>query len=126
MNVYLGENESTEIPAIFVHSEDAEKFRTSLEVLNNEVHSDTQNWYDDLKKAMETRGDDFSAKVCTLTDEQLKQTYPDTNFYSYCQAFTAWGENWVYFPVGYDGYVWVGAVPRNPCETATEPQGGGV
>lgn len=39
--------------------------------------------------------------------------------------FTAWSENFVYFPIQYDGAEWVGSAPRNPCDMTTEHQGGG-
>ena len=39
-------------------------------------------------------------------------------------AFTAWTDERVYFPVVYDGSEWVGSVPRNPCDVATEHMGG--
>lgn len=29
-------------------------------------------------------------------------------------SFVVWTENYVYFPIIYDGYEWVGCVPRNP------------
>ena len=29
-------------------------------------------------------------------------------------AFVIYTENWIYFPVTYDGREWVDAVPRNP------------
>lgn len=40
------------------------------------------------------------------------------------QPFTLWTANRVYFPVVYDGAEWVGSVPRDPCDEATEHQGG--
>ena len=40
-------------------------------------------------------------------------------------AFTAWSENYVYFPINYDGAEWVGHAPRNPCDIKMEHQGGG-
>lgn len=38
--------------------------------------------------------------------------------------FTVWTEDWVYFPVVYDGAESVGSAPRNPCDVATEHVGG--
>ena len=37
--------------------------------------------------------------------------------------FTVWTKDFVYFPVVYDGAEWVGSVPRNPCDIATEHVG---
>lgn len=39
--------------------------------------------------------------------------------------FTAWSENYVYFPLQYDGSEWVGYVERNPSKTPRRHQGGG-
>jgi hypothetical protein len=38
--------------------------------------------------------------------------------------FTAWGPNWVYFPICYDGSEWVGSAPRRPCGYISRHQGG--
>lgn len=38
--------------------------------------------------------------------------------------FTAWSENFVYFPVGYDDKNWCGSVPRHPNGQPTPYQGG--
>jgi len=40
-------------------------------------------------------------------------------------SFTAWGHNFVYFPVCYDGSEWVGFVSRHPNNTPTDHLGGG-
>ncbi len=39
--------------------------------------------------------------------------------------FTAWGPNFVYFPICYDGAEWCGSAPRFPCDVATPHMGGG-
>ena len=82
------------------------------------------NWFEMLKEEMEERGDSFELKVCTLTDEQLKVEFYDGYGREEGRPFTAWGENWVYFPIMYDGSEWVGSAPRNPCEVSMEHQGG--
>lgn len=91
------------------------------------------NWYEKLKKAMESDGEDFSKMVCTLTDEELHEDFadepqPDDDSYypGLGRPFTAWGEKWVYFPLCYDSIeVWVGHAPRNPCDIALKHQGRG-
>lgn len=40
------------------------------------------------------------------------------------KPFTLWTANRVYFPVVYDGAEWVGSVPRNPCDEASDHHGG--
>lgn len=39
--------------------------------------------------------------------------------------FTAWSDEWVYFPICYDGREWIGRAPRNPGGEAMVHQGGG-
>ncbi len=65
-----------------------------------------------------------SVVACTLTEEQLDQKFDDGYGGSEGMPFTLWTENYVYFPVVYDGAEWVGCAPRNPCSEATEHQGG--
>ena len=61
---------------------------------------------------------------CTLTEQEQ-----NTSFYGGYggvegKRFTAWTENYVLFPIAYDGAEWVGYAPRNPCDIAMEHQGG--
>lgn len=61
---------------------------------------------------------------CTLTEEELN-TYFDPDYGgTEGKPFTAWTENWVLFPICYDGAEWVGKAPRNPCDIKMEHQGG--
>ena len=76
------------------------------------------DYYNELKKIMEKDGEDFSKKICTISDEELKNDFED-------MPFTAWGKKWVYFPLYYDGIEWIGHAPRNPCNISMERQGGG-
>ena len=61
---------------------------------------------------------------CTLTDEELQEEFHDGYGGHEGKPFTAWSENYVYFPVVYDGSEWVGKAPRNPCNEATNHIGG--
>jgi hypothetical protein len=83
------------------------------------------NWYVDLKELMESKGDDFDKRICTLTEEQLRVEFDDGYGGVEGEPFTAWGEKYVYFPICYDGSEWVGCAPRNPCDEAMIHQGGG-
>ncbi len=60
----------------------------------------------------------------TLSDEELLAKFDGGYGGSEGKPFTAWTENFVYFPVVYDGSEWVESVPRNPCDTATSHVGG--
>lgn len=81
------------------------------------------NWYKMLKKQMESNGDDFSSRICTLTEEELKVEFDDGYGLPEGEPFTAWGDNMVYFPICYKGVEWVGSAPRNPCNIAMGHQG---
>lgn len=83
------------------------------------------SWHTMLQEAMEDRGEDFSTVVCTLTEDQLKRKFYAGFGETEGKPFTAWGKDWVYFPVCFDGAEWVGSAPRNPCDIATDHQGGG-
>jgi hypothetical protein len=78
------------------------------------------NWKEKLN---EEAGDD-KIIACTLTEEELAVDFDDGYGGAEGKCFTAWGEKYVYFPVVYDGYEWVGKAPRNPCDEATEHMGG--
>ena len=61
---------------------------------------------------------------CTLSDSELNVEFDCDYGHGEGKPFTAWSENYVYFPVVYDGAEWVERVPRNPCNEATEHVGG--
>lgn len=78
----------------------------------------TSSWYKMLKQEMEERGDNFFKRVCTLNEKELKVNFHEGYGRENGKPFTAWGENYVYFPICYDGAEWVGYAPRNPTEHA--------
>lgn len=78
------------------------------------------NW----KKLIKEAAKDDEIISCTLTEEELLKSFDDGFGGSEGKIFTAWSENYVYFPVVYDGAEWVGRAPRNPCNEATAHQGG--
>lgn len=61
---------------------------------------------------------------CTLTTEELNEKFDCGYGGSEGKPFTEWTENYVLFPVVYDGLEWVGKVPRNPCNKASSHFGG--
>lgn len=70
-------------------------------------------------------GKDFDDILeCTLTDEELLVEFDNGYGGAEGMPFTAWSEDYVYFPVVYDGAEWVGRVPRNPCDKVTYHHGG--
>lgn len=62
---------------------------------------------------------------CTLSDAQLDTAFNAGWGGIEGEPFTLWTDNYVYFPVCYDGAEWVGAVLRNPQQTPTGHVGGG-
>ena len=82
------------------------------------------NWNGLLRMAMERNGDDFDKRVCTLDEKDMNVEFDNTFGLVAGKPFTAWGKDWVYFPICYDGSEWVGSAPRNPCDISLEHQGG--
>lgn len=83
-------------------------------------------WFDALKELFKETGDDFSKMICTISKKKLKIKF-NNGFGVRVEGepFTAWGENFVYFPLCYDGSARVGFAPRNPCDQSMSHQGGG-
>ena len=61
---------------------------------------------------------------CTLLETDLDIEFDDGYGGAEGRPFTAWSDEWVYFPVVYDGSEWVGRVRRNPCGEASGHHGG--
>jgi hypothetical protein len=82
------------------------------------------NWYEMLKEMAENDGEEVAEIVCTLSKKELEEEFNSGYGGSEGRHFTAWGKNWVYFPIVYDGAEWVGHAPRNPCNISMAHQGG--
>lgn len=75
-----------------------------------------KSWKDLIEK--KANGDKIIA--CTLTADGLVEEFNDDEYVpEEGKPFTAWSENYVYFPASYEGLEWVARVPRNPCNEAT-------
>lgn len=83
------------------------------------------NWHEMLKAAMQKDGEDFEQRTCTMDEAGLKEEFDADYGEKSGKPFTAWGVNWVYFPLSNDGLESVGHAPRNPCKIAMEHQGNG-
>jgi len=81
-------------------------------------------WEELLKDAFEETGDDFNSLITTLSKEELKVEFNGGYGTSQGKPFTAWGNEYVYFPIVYDGSEWVGYAPRNVCDKKTDHWGG--
>lgn len=82
-------------------------------------------WRKEFEKIFEVTGDSFDNIITTLSNEQLDAEFDDGYGGIEGMSFTAWSDNYVYFPVCYDGSEWIDYVPRNPCEIAVDHIGGG-
>jgi hypothetical protein len=82
-------------------------------------------WSKMLKEKFEACGDRFEKMETTLSGYELIKPFDDGFGGAEGGSFTAWGEQYVYFPICYDGAEWVGCAPRNPCDIKMEHQGGG-
>ena len=51
---------------------------------------------------------------CTLSEEELDKEFDNSYGSTEGKEFTAWTENYVLFPVQYDGSEWVDWTYRNP------------
>ena len=80
-------------------------------------------WKKELEREFKRNNDDFSKMVTTLTEEEMSTEFYSGHGGTEGVPFTTWGENFVYFPVFYDGFEWVGSAPRNPCKIKLEHQG---
>lgn len=62
---------------------------------------------------------------CTLTDEQLDQSFDPGYGREEGDPFTVWTAKRVYFPACYDGSEWCTSVSRHPDGERTSHVGGG-
>lgn len=79
-----------------------------------------------MKTNWKTLLNDFDDNIiyCTLSEEELLVPFDNGYGGSEGKPFTAWSEDYVYFPVVYDGSEWIERAPRNPCDEPTEHVGG--
>lgn len=86
------------------------------------------NWKDALHAEVSENKDDWDLLVHTMTKNEFEREFDGGYGGAEGCPFTAWTDNFVYFPVQYDGAEWVGSVPRHPNNTlgpATNHVGGG-
>ena len=81
-------------------------------------------WRIELQSACKATKDNFDDLIMTLSEKGLDTRFDDGYGGSKGVPFTAWSNNWVYFPAVYDGSEWVAWVPRNPCDKKTNHIGG--
>lgn len=81
-------------------------------------------WRKEIEGAMLGSGDKCTTLICTLSKEELELPFDNGFGQTKGAPFTAWTDDYVYFPIEYDGSEWCGSVPRNPNGNATWHQGG--
>jgi len=82
-------------------------------------------WKEGLEDAFEETGDSLDDIETTLSDDEMTEEFYAGYGGPKGTPFTAWSDDYVYFPVQYDGSEWVGYVPRHPNGEATRHWGGG-
>ena len=81
-------------------------------------------WRAELKDALENNKETFEDIVSnTMTDKDMDRPFDDGYGGPEGCEFTVWTNNYVYFPVCYDGSESVGSVPRNPNGKSTDHLG---
>lgn len=82
-------------------------------------------WRKEIEGAIIGSGDNILNNfVCTLSEAELDVEFNNGFGQTKGAPFTAWTDDYVYFPIEYDGSEWCGSVPRNPNGNATWHQGG--
>ena len=85
------------------------------------------NWKLLITENMKEYDDLWDSVVsCTLTEEELCEQFDDDYGCYEGKPFTLWTKTRVYFPVVYDGAVWVGSAFRDPNGKPTSHCGGGM
>lgn len=82
------------------------------------------NWKKLIQDALEDTGESYSELISTLSQEELEEEFDSGYGKITSKPFTAWGKEFVYFPLEYDGSERVGYAPRNPGNITMRHQGG--
>lgn len=82
------------------------------------------SWKKLLEKACSATNETIEDITTTMTVNELNEEFDDGYGGANGCSFTAWGKDYVYFPICYDGAEWVGYAPRNPCDIKMDHQGG--
>jgi hypothetical protein len=86
--------------------------------------ADIKTWYELLQLTCAVTGERVEGLICTLSDMEMRLSFDAGYTGTNGKPFTAWGQNYVYFPLSFDRMQWVGYAPRNPCKIAMEQQDG--
>ena len=82
-------------------------------------------WRELITEECKKRGDKFESLSINIKEGGLDEEFDDGFGLEMGCHFTAWSDDWVYFPLSYDGEEWCGSVPRYPTSNVRmEHQGG--
>ena len=76
-----------------------------------------------MEKACHKTKDDPDLLIIAIDNGELDREFDSGYGGAEGAPFTAWSENYVYFPLEYDGAEWVGYAPRHPSDTKLNHQG---
>jgi len=88
-------------------------------------NSNYMSWEELLKRECLLNDDDYSKIICTLSKNKRAKKFNTGFGLIEGERFSAWTDDYVYFPEVYDGLESVASVPRNPCDKVTRHVGGG-
>ena len=80
-------------------------------------------WRKLIKEAAANNDDSFDSLVITIDEGELDREFDDGSGGTEGSPFTAWSNDYVYFPVCYGGAEWVDSVPRHPGCVASSHKG---
>jgi hypothetical protein len=84
-----------------------------------------ESWRDLISRVVVRNNDSWEGAICTLTEEELDIQFDSGYGGVNGEPFTMWTNEYVYFPICYDGAEWCGSAPRNPTVEKLSHQGGG-
>jgi hypothetical protein len=84
--------------------------------------TDIKSWRELLQITCAVTGERVEDLICTLSEGEMHLPFDAGYTGTPGKPFTAWGRNYVYFPLSFDRMQWVGYAPRNPCKIAMEQQ----
>lgn len=71
-------------------------------------------WKKMITEIAKSKGEEFESLLLEIDAGEIDREFDDGYGGTEGAPFTAWGKDWVYFPICYDGAEWVGCAPRGP------------
>ena len=80
------------------------------------IYTDTMSWHQMILDQASRLGEEVECSIPSLDDAAMTRTFDCGYGSTNGKPFVAFTENFVLFPVEYDGAEWVGWAPRNPVD----------